>query len=293
MVVVEWLPEGLPPRGRGRARGQDEPNLPTKITPAWAGKSRRQGRDGRPSQDYPRVGGEEVCDDWDTLFPEGLPPRGRGRDRPGDTRGTRPGITPAWAGKRATPTIRMAARTDYPRVGGEEGFAHPGVATGFGLPPRGRGRGATRRGWPPVTGITPAWAGKSLSSPSSEARHEDYPRVGGEERAPTPPACPLGGLPPRGRGRAGHVCPGEPRARITPAWAGKRRAPRAPRKAPRDYPRVGGEESRRRRRSAKRRGLPPRGRGRVILANVTYGGMRITPAWAGKSRRQQGRHPAK
>ena len=71
--------------------------------------------------------------------------------------------------------------------------------------------------------------------------------------------------------------------RITPAWAGKRARPSGSALRNRDYPRVGGEERHANNHAVGRRGLPPRGRGRVIKSSVSIAVLRITPAWAGKS----------
>ena len=70
------------------------------------------------------------------------------------------------------------------------------------------------------------------------------------------------GSPPRGRGKEAGCGPQKSHARITPAWAGKRRQPSGPCAAPRDHPRVGGEKP-----AGGQHRAPKRG---------------ITPAWAGK-----------
>ena len=49
-----------------------------------------------------------------------------------------------------------------------------------------------------------------------------------------------------------------------------------------DYPRVGGEEAAAYRNKVAHQGLPPRGRGRVLLGFFDARRLRITPAWAGK-----------
>ena len=74
---------------------------------------------------------------------------------------------------------------------------------------------------------------------------------------------------------------------ITPAWAGKRREPPRAIRSKKDYPRVGGEEASSSAACKAFLGLPPRGRGRVrkLVAGGAHGG--ITPAWAGKRRRER------
>ena len=131
---------GLPPRGRGRERSYVALRPPYRITPAWAGKRQRAMSATRSSRDYPRVGGEERAGGFDIVLASGLPPRGRGREEPGQLWRGGPGITPAWAGKRMIPSGTPRMPRDYPRVGGEECGLFSGLRRPIGLPPRGRGR---------------------------------------------------------------------------------------------------------------------------------------------------------
>ena len=192
---------GLPPRGRGRVSVIRVLLSRRGITPAWAGKraGRARGRPGR--RDYPRVGGEETGVQDFMNAKKGLPPRGRGRGPRGGSIGRTGRITPAWAGKSWGRTSRSSRRTDYPRVGGEEGTPRGRWHAGSGLPPRGRGREPDgHKSWYRAR-ITPAWAGKRSGWILLPVQSWDYPRVGGEELHP---GCGLRiglGLPPRGRGR--------------------------------------------------------------------------------------------
>ena len=74
--------------------------------------------------------------------------------------------------------------------------------------------------------------------------------------------------------------------RITPAYAGKRSAMESPVYPSRDHPRLCGEKSLQKRSVMWRAGSPPpmRGKGKRIHVIKTECG--ITPAYAGKSRRQ-------
>ena len=151
----------------------------------------------------------------------GLPPRGRGRVDLASCALVCAGITPAWAGKRIGRSSFSRSHGDYPRVGGEETFPPTMPNADKGLPPRGRGRvHAAIRGFAHM-GITPAWAGKSAHQLFFFLGFGDYPRVGGEEGWSPPDLVPIGGLPPRGRGRAPLSRLGEAPPGITPAWAGK------------------------------------------------------------------------
>ena len=142
-VTVEVAAEGLPPRGRGRARASVWLGAPRGITPAWAGKRRSPAAGPWVRADYPRVGGEEAPRPKAARWKAGLPPRGRGRGARGGLGALDHGITPAWAGKRAS-AIHSSTRS-------------------CGLPPRGRGRGFGVLAHGANEGITPAWAGKRYS----------------------------------------------------------------------------------------------------------------------------------
>ena len=154
---------------------------------------------------------------------------------------------------------------DHPRVGGEKGsllvsMYHPG-----GSPPRGRGK-------------VPRW-GYTLY------RHRDHPRVGGEKLEKLVKGALLIGSPPRRRGKEvadegiGGII------RITPAWAGKSQGHRADRGAEQDHPRMGGEKTMYFEDKYFCRGSPPRRRGKEGAQLAEKTGIRITPAWAGKSYR--------
>ena len=111
--------------------------------------------------------------------------------------------------------------------------------------------------------------------------------MGGEEDIGTEEAIKMEGLPPRGRGRVPFGDARRGVGGITPAWAGKRVPASYRRPKTKDYPRVGGEEREPPRAIRSKNGLPPRGRGRVCSLPFRAYALRITPAWAGKSRRHR------
>ena len=173
--------QGSPPRGRGKAGHGVEGGQHLGITPAWAGK--RSSLDGKMFKiwDHPRVGGEKSISGWKRSMPVGSPPRGRGKEKLDSPFPKSDRITPAWAGKSATSVKARATKRDHPRVGGEKLYEQMEQGAGRGSPPRGRGKasfsGNSRLG----VGITPAWAGKSLSRYLAAAAGRDHPRVGGEK----------------------------------------------------------------------------------------------------------------
>ena len=70
---------GSPPRGRGKGVFLSISLYALRITPAWAGKSLLQFHCFDLCRDHPRVGGEKRSDRLDYYYPQGSPPRGRGK----------------------------------------------------------------------------------------------------------------------------------------------------------------------------------------------------------------------
>ena len=70
--------------------------------------------------------------------------------------------------------------------------------------------------------ITPAYAGKSISSNGLASEYGDHPRVCGEKTARVKLATAVPGSPPRMRGKASGGTAESEEVRITPAYAGKR-----------------------------------------------------------------------
>ena len=110
---------------------------------------------------------------------------------------------------------------DHPRIGGEKFFPLDENFHRLGSPPRGRGKVLLELGKLRVDGITPAWAGKSMTLPSIANIRGDHPRVGGEKANQAELKRQERGSPPRGRGKEGTLQGGKHRHGITPAWAGK------------------------------------------------------------------------
>ena len=192
-------------------------------------------------------------------------------------------ITPAWAGKSNPPNSPLKQIKDHPRVGGEKRRNRKSTSRRKGSPPRGRGKVWELNRAETDRRITPAWAGKRTCYYIDNTRTWDHPRVGGEKLHAVLQAEPVGGSPPRGRGKA-PVCSVEPSAtRITPAWAGKRSTTQILRYLYGDHPRVGGEKAERLYKQIEAGGSPPRGRGKDFLLLDRLFAQRITPAWAGKS----------
>ena len=172
------------------------------------------------------------------------------------------GITPAYAGKRRRVPAKLAASRDHPRVCGEECAVDGKETPCRGSPPRMRGRGRRHLGPQLLHGITPAYAGKSVSRGHAPPAGRDHPRVCGEERPVRRGACSGLGSPPRMRGRASGHTLSFVLGRITPAYAGKSSARAVDEKPSGDHPRVCGEEYVWDMLFGQALGSPPRMRGR-------------------------------
>ena len=173
------------------------------------------------------------------------------------------GITPAYAGKSRCSRLRCGVFRDHPRVCGEKKKMNMRKDKRMGSPPRMRGKATTSSLPFPISGITPAYAGKSRTLLRCVLLRWDHPRVCGE--------------------KCMSRCLHRLGARITPAYAGKRSAWPSVLRRQRDHPRVCGEKSSHTGELSLPLGSPPRMRGKdafVFKMVLRYG---ITPAYAGKS----------
>ena len=186
----------------------------------------------------------------------------RGKEQRGHQGGRRPGITPAYAGKRIPTSRQIVLNRDHPRVCGEK--RAPGGRRGncVGSPPRMRGKGPVDRDGGRDLGITPAYAGKRTTRPPRRAATWDHPRVCGEKYQQMCQTETAQGSPPRMRGKAEPVWATIPWSRITPAYAGKSRLPKRELSAAGDHPRVCGEKRNEFTEPECEWGSPPRMRGK-------------------------------
>ena len=134
-----------------------------RITPAYAGKSTSTTYTALNFEDHPRLCGEKKRSASATIVSPGSPPPMRGKAISVFYAPVGLGITPAYAGKRAVLQRCFYSRRDHPRLCGEKALICRFPIISRGSPPPMRGkvlRGPmTRR----MTGITPAYAGKSVA----------------------------------------------------------------------------------------------------------------------------------
>ena len=213
------------------------------ITPAYAGKSCAEQARRFHLRDHP--------------------PRMRGKGASGIVCDFVHGITPTCAGK--SPAI-MVCSLEY-----------------WGSPPRVWGKVQPERDVQDAARITPAYAGKSKRMRFPRTGSKDHPRVCGEKTAYQAQAGCNQGSPPRMRGKVtGNLYAGR-HLRITPAYAGKRIAELQTPAVSWDHPRVCGEKLSGCVWLRVYGGSPPRMRGKACLKRPSGPGLRITPAYAGKS----------
>ena len=146
-----------------------------------------------------------------------------------------------------------------------------------------RGKVPARRAGCRTKGITPAYAGKSVSTWPTVFPCRDHPRVCGEKLLCCMRWLTGRGSPPRMRGKVSEESGLTEFRGITPAYAGKSPGRNSRKTRTRDHPRVCGEKAPAAMRRILREGSPPRMRGKdgKSFYCTTLG--RITPAYAGKS----------
>ena len=148
-----------------------------------------------------------------------------------------------------------------------------------------RGKGCYMQELSGETGITPAYAGKRQRRATACTWLRDHPRVCGEKSQSTSASPRALGSPPRMRGKGVKQSNSRIRMGITPAYAGKSCIYRSTTSISWDHPRVCGEKSFKTSTSCWSKGSPPRMRGKGTKRCSSRRGGRITPAYAGKSKR--------
>ena len=137
-------------------------------------------------------------------------------------------ITPACAGKRTCTATRRCGNGNHPRVCGEKFTVRFTRMVLPGSPPRMRGKDPVAHSCKGCVGITPAYAGKRSLPLMQASSSQDHPRVCGEKRSISIFSRQALGSPPRMRGKALQLPLCILDMRITPACAGKRKAPSIP-----------------------------------------------------------------
>ena len=172
---------------------------------------------------------------------------------------------------------------DHPRGCGENRNVLSVSYSKAGSPPRMRGKPRAYPGAGCVYGITPADAGKTLLNAIQYALGEDHPRGCGENIPRIAVENPVGGSPPRMRGKLAEKYIPALLRRITPADAGKTSGWREVWQKEWDHPRGCGENVSEQAFPTYSKGSPPRMRGKLNHGSNRKYPKRITPADAGKT----------
>ena len=105
---------------RGKVLETKEALKQRRITPAYAGKSFTQLESISREEDHPRLCGEKMPRERSGQLHQGSPPPMRGKGVSATDAKTKAGITPAYAGKRASELIVAKTLGDHPRLCGEK-----------------------------------------------------------------------------------------------------------------------------------------------------------------------------
>ena len=232
---------------------------------------------------HPRVGGENSVWGRAVRPVPGSSPRGRGKPCLHMAVSVSSGLIPAWAGKTVMRTFEPLGARAHPRVGGENLGRYRLRQDVIGSSPRGRGKPYIRRRRAGIQRLIPAWAGKTswrLAPPRDRGAH---PRVGGENLICRDHRRVLCGSSPRGRGKPHCSDQRTLRGGLIPAWAGKTSTGSVLPDGCRAHPRVGGENAIMTVISGALTGSSPRGRGKQFGGFGVDAGLRLIPAWAGKT----------
>ena len=192
-----------------------------RITPAYAGKSRRKGICRRKAWDHPRLCGEKNIFRQNEFGIIGSPPPMRGKAWQADSRNIGDRITPAYAGKSFLHPRRRRMRKDHPRLCGEKPTQSLKVPSSSGSPPPMRGKASGQSQRSALPGITPAYAGKSPPFRHSPPHRGDHPRLCGEKHNRMEKFLIQTGSPPPMRGKVLQCGICGRKVGITPAYAGK------------------------------------------------------------------------
>ena len=133
-----------------------------------------------------------------------------------------------------------------------------------------------------MTGITPAYAGKSHCFAVPRVDVKDHPRLCGEKMVRCFKCGNSPGSPPPMRGKVAQFYFSQIVYRITPAYAGKSFRHLSSATIQQDHPRLCGEKLHMPEKFVWRLGSPPPMRGKVPILVAAEPRTRITPAYAGK-----------
>ena len=166
-------------RGKDGRRQKRKPRVG--ITPAYAGKSLRGFAKVMALSDHPRICGEKRSGRRYHKLSLGSPPHMRGK------------VTKKLYGN--------DQKRDHPRICGEKFHFAVRIACALGSPPHMRGKAYSCADFAAHIGITPAYAGKSITKKSKKYKKRDHPRICGEKKVNFRQSHVFWGSPPHMRGK--------------------------------------------------------------------------------------------
>ena len=281
--VRTWPRPGSSPRVRGKPGVHAGPGRVHGLIPACAGKTISQSARTRNVSAHPRVCGENLAHLWVKRDGRGSSPRVRGKQAHRESNAHEPGLIPACAGKTSRARTLEYLTWAHPRVCGENGLAYGTPVLRLGSSPRVRGKPHDARRARGASGLIPACAGKTPSSPRSSGAGEAHPRVCGENRGGWGGRRAQRGSSPRVRGKprgpAAHRAP----PGLIPACAGKTRWICSRLWVLPAHPRVCGENRLRGFSRVRAWGSSPRVRGKHVRRPPPPRERGLIPACAGKT----------
>ena len=254
---------------------------------------------------HPRLRGEDISSDvWEEAYKE-TPPLTRGRQSPGAIHATRDGNTPAYAGKTGERCRSRLCKRKHPRLRGEDSGSFRRSSRARETPPLTRGRLGIEPARLKAVRNTPAYAGKTGPQTPSLPQRQKHPRLRGEDAINAASKDWTMETPPLTRGRPFREAvdngdwetPPLTRGRLfrgelhragngnTPAYAGKTYALSRLNLGGEKHPRLRGEDPKRPSLTATKVETPPLTRGRQRARALASRADRNTPAYAGKTYR--------
>ena len=213
--------------------------------------------------DHPRIRGKDTVLTRTEAILQGSPPHTRERHSLQEEQRFQCRITPAYAGKTLCLQERRQYSRDHPRIRGKDIFIFGGITSESGSPPHTRERPAVLTNSLSLSGITPAYAGKTMKIIGNIAAYRDHPRIRGKDASKDTQDNDSVGSPPHTRERRCGSCSDISSLGITPAYAGKTSLCSRPNMMSKDHPRIRGKDS--------------------IFNKGRQGALWITPAYAGKT----------
>ena len=192
-------------------------------------------------------------------------------------------LIPARAGKTGVAPVGGARNAAHPRACGENPKCAATFTTSPGSSPRVRGKRRHRRRDARNSGLIPARAGKTRSSPAIPAPRRAHPRACGENGSRYRGGRRGAGSSPRVRGKRPRPIRARKPARLIPARAGKTEENTLGTRCPRAHPRACGENISPLRRAAVIVGSSPRVRGKRADRCAGLARLGLIPARAGKT----------